>query len=243
MTASITQSNVNHAQLVSADLQATGAMGPTGDPTVGLSPDALLAYIAAKLSDSDSEIKTMLNHQKLVENEQGMVQKLMNEVSSLESQINKDSNGNGTLSSKPACKQLEQDIEDTVNQIQAMDPGCAALGDLRALHDRVMATGTGPYDGHGYYNGSMAGPGDPPNGPSAPSGDRPDTDSTFGADELKDFSDTLQGINSDLSSGAQIEMIQLQSKVSDRSTAIQLATNIMQSVYDSEQKTVGNIHA
>jgi hypothetical protein len=210
---------------------------------MGLSSEAMLEYIAAKLNDTDGEIKNLLNHQKVVEAEQSKLQDLMQEINSLQSKIDKDNNGNGVMSDPALCEKLETDIENAINYIQSIDPGCPKLGELMALHDRVMATGTGPKDGHGYYNGNSAGPGETPNGTTAPPGVREDKDGQFGADELKDFADTLQGINSDLGSGAQIEMIQIQSKVSDRSTAIQLATNIMQTIHDAEMKTVGNIHA
>jgi hypothetical protein len=236
MTAPISYSTTTHATSL------TG-IGPTGDPMNGLSADALLAYIQAKLGDSDSQIKTLLNHQKVVEQEQQQVQGLLDEVNSLDSRISKDDQGNGKLTDPAACQKLAQDIENLVSQIQAADPSCPSLDDLKALHDRVMATGSGPYDGHGYYNGSSAQAGQPPNGSAPPSQDLKDQDNTFGADELKQFADSLNSINSDLSSGAQIQMIELQSKVSDRSTSIQLATNIMQSVSDAEQKTVANIHA
>jgi hypothetical protein len=219
-------------------------IGPTGDPTQGLSGDALLAYIETKLNDTDGQIKDMLNHQKTVQAEQARIQQLMTEITSLQSKItNQDSNGNGTVKDPAAAAKLEQDIEDCINYIQSVDPGSSALGQLRALHDRVMATSTGPHDGHGYYYGNTAPAGQPPNGQNPPPDVNNDKDGTFGTDELKDFTDTLQGINSDLSSGSQIEMIKLQSMVSDRSTAIQLATNIMQSVHDAEQKTVANIHS
>ena len=113
-----------------------------------------------------------------------------------------------------------------------------------------MATGTGPYTTtdpsghtvqHGYYNGTTTGPGMPPTGGSPPSGVRADQDSTFGSDELKGFSDTLTGINNNLNNSAELGMISIQSLMSQRSTAIQLATNIMQSLDDGTSKIADNI--
>lgn len=249
--------------LSAPDITATSAgttapaAGPAGDPTLGLSAEALLAYIESKLNDTDGHIKELLNHQKTVQAEQARIQQLMTEISSLQSKIiNQDQNGKGTLQDPAAEIQLQHDIEDCINYIQSIDPGSPALGQLRALHDRVMATTTGPLDANGnpaadsgqpavegYYYGNTAPAGQPPNGGSPPPNVRLDQDKQIGTDEFKDFAETLQGINSDLGSGAQIEMIKLQSMVSDRSTSIQLATNIMQSVHDAEQKTVGNIHS
>jgi hypothetical protein len=250
------QPKSNHTQPLPADTDVS-PVGPAGDPTLGLSGDALLAYIETKLNDTDGQIKDLLNHQKTVQAEQARIQQLMTEINSLQSKIkNQDSNGNGTLEDPAAEAKLEQDIEACINYIQSIDPGSPALGQLRALHDRVMATSTGPLDADGnpaqksgkpavdgYYYNNTAPAGQPPNGQSPPPDVRNDTDGKIGTDEFKDFTDTLQGINSDLSSGSQIEMIKLQSMVSDRSTSIQLATNIMQSVHDAEQKTVANIHA
>jgi hypothetical protein len=255
------QANPNpalQAQLNQALLQgATGIQtnSPNGDPNsppVYLTPEALMLYISSRLNDLDGQVQTDMVKQQNLDWEQQGIGNIMTEVQQLESTItNKDSSGNGTTTD---CTQLEKDLESLIASIQQRDPTCPVLGQLETLHDTVMATGTGPLDAndnptkdpsqiaHGFYNGSTAtGAGAMPNGGSAPPNVNNDQDGKFGNDELSNWGTSLQGMNSTLNSSAELGMIDIQSKMSQRSTAIQLATNILQSYDDGLSKIAGNI--
>jgi hypothetical protein len=80
-----------------------------------------------------------------------------------------------------------------------------------------------------------------PDGKTPPAGVNSGTDNTISTGEFTDFTNTLNNINSSLSSGAEIGMIKIQSLVSERTTAITLATSTLQSLDDGTQKIVDKI--
>jgi hypothetical protein len=212
---------------------ATGSAD--GASTASLTPEALMVYCQTRLQGIDTQIQTAMTQQENINTEQNGVGALLNEVAADSAAVG----SNGLLNNPQECQTLEQNIEDLITQIQAKDPNCPQLAQLQQLHDTVMATGTGPYPGHGYYYG-----GDPtkgPTGPTPPPAVNASADGQFGANELANFTSTLTNINSALGSGAELGMIQIQSHMSDRTTAIQLTTSILQSYDDGLSKIADNI--
>jgi hypothetical protein len=59
--------------------------------------------------------------------------------------------------------------------------------------------------------------------------------------ELTSFSDNIGDAASDLNSDSELQMVQLQSLMSQRETAITLTTNLIQSIGDEENKVADNI--
>ncbi len=59
--------------------------------------------------------------------------------------------------------------------------------------------------------------------------------------EVKNTVDFLNTVSKELESGAQLEMIKLQSLMSSRQTAIQLSTNLVSALCDSTKSVAGNI--
>jgi hypothetical protein len=212
-------------------------------PATYLTPEALMVYCQTRLQGIDSQVDAAMTQQQNVNWEQQSIASLLNEMNTDSANTNGGVMRNGT-----ECQQLEQNLEELISQIQAKDPGCSQLGQLEQLHDAVMATGTGPYtDGsqppvyHGFYNGSSSPSGSPPNGKTAPPNVNNDQDGGIGANEFSNFSGTLTQINSSLNSGAELQMINIQSLMSDRSNAIQLTTSILQSYDDGVGKIADNI--
>jgi hypothetical protein len=68
-------------------------------------------------------------------------------------------------------------------------------------------------------------------------------DTKVSSDEAQKVLDTLSGINQDLQSDNQMTMIHLQSAMSAREQVIQLTTNLLQTINDSETKVITNIHS
>jgi hypothetical protein len=220
---------------------AAAAGGVDGDAsTASLTPEALMLYCQTRLNGIDSQISATMAQQQNASTEQSLIGNLMTEVASYTQQTT-----NGALKSPADCLQLEQDIEKAVSQIQAIDPGCPELGQLELLHDTVMATGTGPNPSsdptHGYYNGNSKGLLGVPDGSAPPAGVRNDTDNTLGTGDLQDFTTTLQTIQNSLSSNAALGMVKIQSYMSDRTTAIQLTTSILQAYDDGLEKIADKI--
>ncbi|MCL2448507.1 MAG: hypothetical protein FWD17_06130 [Polyangiaceae bacterium] len=68
-------------------------------------------------------------------------------------------------------------------------------------------------------------------------------DTKLTSDEAQRVLDTLSGVTQDFQSDNQMTMIKLQSAMSEREQAIQLTTNILQTLNDSETKVITNIHS
>jgi hypothetical protein len=67
-------------------------------------------------------------------------------------------------------------------------------------------------------------------------------DTKVSDDEAQKVIDTLTSVNSQLGSDNQMTMIHLQSAMSQREQAIQLTTNMLQTINDCESKVIANIH-
>jgi hypothetical protein len=214
----------------------TSATGTAGDASAAtLTPEALMVYCQTRLQGIDSQIQAAMAQQENINSEQNAIGSLLNEVAS----DTAAAGSNGLMSSPQECQTLEQNLENLITQIQANDPGCSQLGQLELLHDTVMATGSGPSSTHGYYYGGD--PTKPPTGQTPPPNVNDSQDNQFGTNELQNFTATLNQINSSLGSGAELGMIQIQSHMSDRTTAIQLTTSILQSYDDGLSKITDNI--
>jgi hypothetical protein len=226
---------------VISNATGTSTTGTDGSsPPAYLTPESLMAYCQSRLQSIDSQVQTAMTQQQNADWEQSSIGNILTEIASDSAAAT-----NGGMTNPQECQALEQKIEDLITQIQQRDPGCAQLGPLELLHDTVMATGTGPYPQpnptHSYYSSNAGGVGGKPDGPTPPAGVNSDQDGTIGTNELTDFTNTLNNINSSLSSGAEIGMIQIQSLVSERTTAITLATSTLQSLDDGTQKIVDKI--
>jgi hypothetical protein len=66
-------------------------------------------------------------------------------------------------------------------------------------------------------------------------------DSAVNPDEMKSIESGVKTLQAKLNSQSELDMIHLQSLMSQRQTAIQLTTNILQSLNDSANKIVANI--
>lgn len=222
-----------------------GASGTSTDgsdsPPVYLTPEALMIYCQTRLQGIDSQVQAAMTQQQNINWEQTSIQGFLQELST-----DSTNAGSGVMCDTTECQNLEQNLENLIAQIQQRDPGCAQLGQLEQLHDAIMATGTGAatFNGgfHGYYcSNGTAGPGGGPTGQTPPSNVHSDGDSGIGASEFTNFTGTLNNINSSLGSGAEMGMITIQSKMSDRTTAIQLTTSILQAYDDGLAKIADNI--
>ncbi|MGD0526801.1 MAG: hypothetical protein ABSE49_16765 [Polyangiaceae bacterium] len=219
---------------------ATGATTDGSSPPVYLTPQALMVYCQTRLQGIDSQVQTAMTAQQNSDWEQSAIGNILSEIASDSANAN-----GGVLSSASACQTLEGNLESLISQIQQKDPGCSQLGQLEQLHDTIMATGTGPFPAgssvQGYYCSNGAGVAGQPTGTTPPANVNNSKDNGLGTNELTDFTNTLNNINSSLSSGAELGMINIQSLMSTRTTAIQLTTSILQSYDDGLEKIADKI--
>jgi hypothetical protein len=227
------------------EAQDTSGTTPTGSggnsPPLYLTPDAIMAYCQSRLQSIDGQVETAMTQQQNCNSEQSAVQGVLNEIGDLQSQLS----GTPPVVNAPASAvKIEGDLESLISQMETTDPTNSQIATLKQLFDTIMATSTGPNKNGaqmGFYNGSTAAPGSPPNGTAPAQGVNNDEDGTFGSDELTNFSQTLTGVNNALNNSAELGMINIQSLMSQRTTAIQLSTNILQSMDDGMSKIVDNV--
>ena len=226
----------SEAQDASGTAPTTG--GGSSPPTY-LTPDAVMAYCQARLQSIDGQVETAMAQQQNCNSEQSQIQTVLGEISTLQSNVD----SNGVVNDPATAGAMEHHLELLISQMETSDPNNPEIGTLKQLHDTIMATGTGPnkYGAAGFYYSNSNGPGAMPNGQSAPGSVRNDQDDKFGSDELTNFSQTLTGVNNSLNNSAELGMINIQSLMSQRTTAIQLSTNIMQSIDDGMSKIADNI--
>jgi hypothetical protein len=196
-----------------------------------LTDASMLAYCGSQLQGIDSQIQKMFSDQQKQNQEQQIINQALQVLQGCT---------DGTLDSSGAsapnhdqCVAMEKALESAIDQIAAIDPNAACLTDLKHIHDNLMATGTGDKDpdvGHGYYF-------------AKPTDANPTPDSNIKSSEMAQFIQAVQTVGSGLNNDAQLRMIQIQSLVSQQQTAVELTTNIMQSLDDSMKKVVENIHS
>jgi hypothetical protein len=220
----------------SVSTQPNSATFAGADPGASyLTPDALMVYVETRMGQIDTQVKATFSQQERTNAEQGIIRDALAQI---------QQNSGGINTADPAkCQQMEQALEDAYDRLKAMDPRSPELDKLAAVHDQMMASGSGPYDttnpdGKTVHHHYLSTQSDTP--PSTISGDK-GQDSILSTDEMKAFVDDLNAINSDMNSDSELQMIQLQSLMSQRQTAIQLATNLVQSLDDQANKIAQNV--
>ncbi len=213
--------------LPSGDLILT----PAPDTTVSLvgaggstllTPDALMAYCQARLDSIDGQVTGAFAQQQLRNGESSALQGVLQKF---------QEHSDGVSSDSTSCKKMETALRDLIEHIKTVDPGSPELPKLEQTYNDLVYSGTGatsdlPYEDEDLY---------PPK-QSGPSGDN-----TLSNTEMQTFISSLQGCASDLNSGSELQMSQLQSLMSQRQTAIQLTTNLVQSLGDQAQKIAENV--
>jgi hypothetical protein len=240
------RTNVMSYQVPPLPLIPHGALSLYGTPVNGdaiptdlstcISPDALMAYCESRMNGIDTEIKKTFDQQQKTNQEQQILGDALQTIQAF---------GDGTLDPKSLqqgtnpeqCKQMELAIESAIQKIKDIDPSSPAIARLEAMHDKLMGTGSGPFNDntgpHGYYN--------PDYKSHPPDGGHTEEDGNISVEEMKGFIDDLNNINSGLSSNSELQMINLQSLMSQRQTAVELTTNLVQSLDETTGKIVGNV--
>lgn len=222
-------SNVYEQEVVNGMNAAYAPSGITvSNDMSSITPGTLMAYCDSNLDSLQTQMSTIFVEQQTSNAEESQLGQLASQI-----QGNQAAGLNGTQ----ACISLEQSIENLYNEIKQADPNSPVLAQLATLHDNVMATGSGPYTDpttgqqqgyigpgtYGYATGTT------------------DQNSNISSDEMQSYVTAVQTMTSTLNSSSQTAMIQLQSLMSQQQTAIELTTNLVQSLGDTTQKVVENI--
>lgn len=215
--------NVNQANNV-AYLSGVG-----GDPNmVSLSPEMLLAYCSSRLETLDTTIQTYFAEQQQRNRDMRTLmklQELLRESTWKEGQL-----GSEEIKDNPAHLQNHANKGNEILELYMSTDSPEVKAECAKAFFRV--TGLNIND----YRGGRKVTADDVNA-SAKEGRIPHLDSEKIAAELESIKDAQSAI----SKGAELSMIQLQSLVSQRQLAIQLTTQLMQTLNESSKQVVGNI--
>ena len=135
-------------------------------------------------------------------------------------------------------RKAETDLYNYITDLQQHDPNNPNIGKLIDTYNfQMLWSGTGGT--HGGFNGGTPDFIDWDH--HTPNQDSPQGDGVYGADEAQEYITTVQGVQSNMSSDSELSMISLQSLMSQRQTAVQLTTNLMQSLDDQAKDIAQNI--
>jgi hypothetical protein len=209
------------------------------DPDImgaGLSPDALIAYCQSRLDSIDDQMTDSFN-------EQQKSAETISQIDTVMAQI-KQYDGS-TVTDPDTCRLLESNFEGLILSLRKSDPGCPALPALTTAYNSMVYSGTG---GAAFLQAQH--PSAPPDPMEPDFIDKttypPDSSTTqgdnkLGDTELQGYAQTLTDAAGNLNSDSELQMVQLQSLMSQRQTAISLTTNLVQSLGDQENKIADNI--
>lgn len=204
----------------------------TDASSASLTPDALMAYCQARLDSIDGQVGGIFSEQEVRNGEASALQQVIAAFQTYSAGVN---SGDSQGASK--CATMEASLSGLIQQIKASDPGFPDLGKLEQTYNDLLYSGTGPQAETAttptlqYWDKATY----PPNQ------NGPEGDNILDSDEVQSAIQSLQGCASDLNSGSELQMIQLQSLMSERQTAVELTTNLVQSLGDQSEKVAENI--
>ncbi len=202
-------------------LTSTSGPEPSGSSSVYLTPDALMAYCQSRLDSIDGQIRTGL----------GLQQQRIQEGVGLQGVLETLQKYAGGTTSRQDCLEMEQSLRDQIDGLLKNDPSFPGLGRLMQAYNDLVFTGTGGIGD----NPMKFYPGYPP----AAGGHQ--GDALLNTTDMQNVIAAVSGSVSDLNSGAELQMIKMQSLMSQRQTAVQLSTNLVQALGDQASKIAQNI--
>jgi hypothetical protein len=213
-----------------------------------LTSDGLMSYCQDQLDSIDGEINSTM------EDDQNATQ-VSQQLQSVIEQFQQYSNG--VSNDSQTCAKLETALGNVIQLMQNTDPTNSQLGPLIQTYNNMVWSGTG---GGPLPSGSTSGSGssaavaeyaasssssstpqfiDPTD--HAPDQNGPQGDNNLASGEMSSYLSTLQGASSALDSGSEMNLVTLQSLMSQRQTAISLTTNLIESLGDQTNSIASNI--
>jgi len=217
---------LSHYSLVPVDSIGTDVVDPATTDAAYLTPDALMAYCESRLRSIDGQIQSGMDKQNTNNAEQQLIGELNTTLQGYAANGTTQPGSSANAKNDGQCVQIEQKFDEVIARIRTMDPNSPLISQLEKIHDNIMATGTQVPGMQGFYG--------TPDGAVS-------SDGQINAQEIGTFINDLQGVSSSVNSSSELEMIQLQSFMSQRQTAIQLTTNLVQSLGDQLNKIADNI--
>ncbi len=228
-------------------IQSVGATFQIPGGAVGafLTPDALMAYCQSRLEGLDTQMDTAMAKQQQANDDSNVLSNLASQLTVRGDKLDlNDAGGFATAKSyADAMMNAAGQIKDPAAKQALIDKANAIYTKLNIAcvdvsgETSVDVTKLTPDQLKDYMPGGSKHHNDPPDGTNNNPNDR-----YISVDEMKALSsDAVANIQKDLNSGAELSMINLQSLMSQRQQAIQLATNLVQSLGDQCNKIAENV--
>ncbi len=214
---------------------ATATAAAADDPpdlfAAGLTPDALMTYCQSRLESIDSQVQASFDSQQKGAADIARINKVTDDLKNLSAA--------GATSSE-ACTNIENSLGSAISDLQHSDPASLALPGLIQTYNNMVWSGTG---------GSTTDPAKGSTGPQFIEPDKyppdkslsPQGDNDLAPSEIESYIQGVGDATAAVNSNSELQMIQLQSLMSQRQTAISLTTNLVQSLGDQENKIAENI--
>jgi hypothetical protein len=220
-----TVNNTGHVPVYVGNLLPNGA-SPEDQGFAYLSPDALMTYCESRMRSIDEQVRTGFVQQRMRNQEQSDLQGVLETLQKYAAGVGSPDGGN-----HDQCKEMELALQKEIEKIKATDPGSPVLAKLTQTYNDLVYTGSGEDADVHYIDRDQY----PPKAAGR------EGDCIIDNQEMTAFTTAIQNAAGDLNSGSELEMIQLQSLMSQRQTAIQLTTNMVQSLDDSSNKIAQNV--
>lgn len=251
--------------------QGLGIVGAPGDVSSFLTPDSLLAYCESRLRGLDEQVKTAFVSQQKANERQRLLGEALQKVNAfMGSDINNKDNGcHGALDlmgkldyearkvglDTPEGKKLIALRDQIAGQvchppeplIELMNRRPPTVGDTKAdseseaytrIWNHTNPDGTDPWDMSKFSTKGIIN--DQLHLKDANGNDVTVSD-TLQKEQVSSISESIKGLQSDLNSGTELGMIQLQSLMSQRQSSVQMVTNLIQSLGEQMKGIAGNV--
>jgi hypothetical protein len=195
-----------------------------------LSPDALMAYCQSRLDSIDGQVSTLFKSQQQNASATEQIDKVIAGLKEYDASDVKDA---------ATCKKLESEFQGLIQSLKNSDPTCPELPALTQTYNDMVWSGDG-----GAQHTSSTNPSDPDfidEGLYPPNQLGPQGDKILQSQELQGYAQALSDAAANLNSNSELGMVQIQSLMSQRQTAVSLTTNLVQSLGDQENKIADNI--
>lgn len=218
---------------------------PTYDLSAPLTPDALMSYCSMRLRGLDEQVNVAFNKQKIANDDGKTLSDLQSKLWTPNQPVNTACNGGFEAALGEAKKMLDTAacIKDPATRAALEDKAKALLQKCQeGLNARAAANKVDPPDVGSFLTMLNEG---------ASSGAIDGTLTNLcGAEATYDVSiadykacttDAVQNIQKDMNASTELSMISLQSVMSQRQSAVQLITNMVQALGDQTNKIVSNV--
>ncbi len=207
-----------------------------GDPA-GMSPGSLMAYCSTRLSNLDTQMQQIFNQQ----TQSASTINDLNNISGLLNDLPAASTGTPPAITVSAAQysQIQEAYTSAISDLSPTNgnaPTMYANGSATALGKELSAdcssftsNGTAELDMSSAIGAAMSG---------TPGGSG---NIQIPASVITNLTQNLKTYTSSLNSDAEMQMINLQSLMSSRQTAVELSTNMMQAMSTTDQSIVSNI--